>query len=66
MRLLQRGALLEGCTSQGLASGGRAASDLGELLGNVGLRSVYQPIVDLETGVVFVFGFEGLARAPEG
>ncbi len=41
-----------------------AASALGELIGNGGLRSAYQPIVDLETGAVF--GFEGLARGPEG
>ena len=39
-------------------------SALGELLGSGGLRSVYQPIVDLETGALF--GFEALARGPEG
>jgi EAL domain-containing protein (putative c-di-GMP-specific phosphodiesterase class I) len=48
----------------GIGERKREPSDLGELLGNGGLRSAYQPIVDLETGAVF--GFEGLARGPEG
>jgi len=41
-----------------------AASTLGEILDNRAVRSVYQPIVDLETGALF--GFEALVRGPEG
>ncbi len=41
-----------------------AASSLGEVLQEGLLRSVFQPIVDLESGVLF--GFEALARGPDG
>lgn len=41
-----------------------AAGTLDEILERGVLRSVFQPIVDLETGSLF--GFEALARGPEG
>jgi EAL domain-containing protein (putative c-di-GMP-specific phosphodiesterase class I) len=43
---------------------GLAASALDEILRDGSVRSVFQPIVDLETGALF--GFEALARGPEG
>jgi EAL domain-containing protein (putative c-di-GMP-specific phosphodiesterase class I) len=42
----------------------RAPGTLGEVLDRGALRSVFQPIVDLETGRLF--GFEALTRGPEG
>lgn len=41
-----------------------AAQALGDILRQELIRPVFQPIVDLETGALF--GFEALARAPEG
>jgi EAL domain-containing protein (putative c-di-GMP-specific phosphodiesterase class I) len=41
-----------------------AAVTLDEILERGSLRSVFQPVVDLETGSLF--GFEALARGPEG
>jgi EAL domain-containing protein (putative c-di-GMP-specific phosphodiesterase class I) len=40
------------------------ASALGEILRRRLLRSVFQPVLDLDTGALF--GFEALARGPEG
>ncbi|HST39725.1 MAG TPA: EAL domain-containing protein [Conexibacter sp.] len=40
------------------------ASELGEILRRGMIRSVFQPVVDLDTGALF--GFEALARGPEG
>jgi EAL domain-containing protein (putative c-di-GMP-specific phosphodiesterase class I) len=40
------------------------ASELGEILRRGMISSVFQPVVDLDTGALF--GFEALARGPEG
>jgi EAL domain-containing protein (putative c-di-GMP-specific phosphodiesterase class I) len=50
--------------SQGSGVPSIAAGLLDEILTRGMLRSVFQPIVDLETGALF--GFEALTRGPEG
>jgi len=56
--------MLPAHTDEGARVGGGAAEELDRVLQSRAVHAVFQPLVDLDTGVTV--GFEALARGPAG